>query len=211
MKFAQAEKIAAEKLAQIRPYCKRAEIAGSVRRRKEECGDIEIVCIPRIITDKVEGDLFSLQADRNLLYEWATEKSGINWIKPGTPEIIPWQPKPHGKYWRALLPENIKLDLFLVTPPAQWGVLFTLRTGNRFFSHWLVTSENRKAYSEESKKFYRGALPYFAEVKDGVLKENGLMKSTPEEIDFLKYCGVGFVEPRDRNELFVDNFLRRKI
>ena len=37
-----AEKIVAE----LQPYCSRIEIAGSIRRKRPECHDIDIVCIP---------------------------------------------------------------------------------------------------------------------------------------------------------------------
>jgi DNA polymerase/3'-5' exonuclease PolX len=39
----------------LAPHCDRIEIAGSIRRQKADVGDIEIVAIPKTVTD---GDLF---------------------------------------------------------------------------------------------------------------------------------------------------------
>jgi len=45
MKLEEAKKIAEKYLNLLKPYCLRAEIAGSIRREKPEVKDIEIVCI----------------------------------------------------------------------------------------------------------------------------------------------------------------------
>ena len=41
-----AERIAAAIVADLAPFCDRIQVAGSVRRRKEFVGDIELVAIP---------------------------------------------------------------------------------------------------------------------------------------------------------------------
>ena len=43
--------IAESIVEQLRPNCKRVEIAGSIRRTNQTVGDIEIVAIPKIIPD----------------------------------------------------------------------------------------------------------------------------------------------------------------
>ena len=54
--------IAVAVLSQLAPYCERAEIAGSVRRRKSECNDIEIVIIPRSKDLQALADTITLLA-----------------------------------------------------------------------------------------------------------------------------------------------------
>jgi hypothetical protein len=91
---------------------------------------------------------------------------------------------------------GIAVDLFLVLPPAQWGVQAVIRTGPAEFSHWMVT-----------KKSKGGALPDGYIVEDGVVGKRvfslkgevrGNAISMPEEIDFLNFCGLGWIEPKDR-------------
>jgi len=47
MKLQQAETIAKNFLSEIKEFCERIEIAGSIRRKKPEVNDIDIVLIPR--------------------------------------------------------------------------------------------------------------------------------------------------------------------
>jgi DNA polymerase/3'-5' exonuclease PolX len=47
MKLQQAETISKNFLSEIKEFCERIEIAGSIRRRKPEVNDIDIVLIPR--------------------------------------------------------------------------------------------------------------------------------------------------------------------
>ncbi len=48
--------------------CERWEVAGSVRRRKTDVGDIDLVCIPKFGDVPVEGDLFGSSKRMNLLW-----------------------------------------------------------------------------------------------------------------------------------------------
>ncbi len=46
MELAQAQKIAAEVVKRLSPYCKKIEVAGSIRRRKPWVKDIDLVLVP---------------------------------------------------------------------------------------------------------------------------------------------------------------------
>jgi DNA polymerase/3'-5' exonuclease PolX len=46
MELAQAQKVAAEVVKRLTPYCKKIEVAGSIRRRKPFVKDIDLVLIP---------------------------------------------------------------------------------------------------------------------------------------------------------------------
>ncbi|GAG03807.1 unnamed protein product, partial [marine sediment metagenome] len=48
MRLTEATKIAEEIKSWLSPYCQTIEIVGSVRRRKAEVGDVELLCIPLI-------------------------------------------------------------------------------------------------------------------------------------------------------------------
>ena len=47
MNLQQAQQIAERIKSELAPHCDRIEIAGSIRRKKPEVKDIEIVCIPK--------------------------------------------------------------------------------------------------------------------------------------------------------------------
>ena len=46
MQYKQAKEIADNIVLMLSPFCDRIEIAGSIRRKKELIGDVEIVAIP---------------------------------------------------------------------------------------------------------------------------------------------------------------------
>lgn len=111
MKLSEAQQIAQKVLEQLKPYCEKCEIAGSIRRQKPEVKDIEIVCIPKP-------------------YETGLFESGIATI------VNQWQ-KVKGelpcKYTQRILPEGIKLDLFFAEP-GNFGAIYLIRTGDWEFS-----------------------------------------------------------------------------
>lgn len=108
----EAERIANEVRQHISPTMDRVEVAGSIRRRKEIVGDIEICGIP---------------ADREKLIKLLSDLG--QHIKPGVPGAIPWTPKVEAKYLRVRLDQGMNLDVFLATPE-NWGGLFMMRTGS---------------------------------------------------------------------------------
>lgn len=162
----EAERIARKYTDMLTPYCERIEIAGSIRRRKAEVGDIEVVVVPLTTTD-----LFgSPNGYRDpVLPGIPTNKNGL-------------------RYKQYCLPEGIHLDLFVVLPPAQWGVIFALRTGGAEFSRKLVTA-----------KRYGGFLPSSYIIRDGaVRRRTGEVVPTPEEGDFFALLGLDLIPPQER-------------
>jgi len=121
MKLDQAIEIAERIRAELAPFCERVEIAGSIRRRKPEIGDIEIVAIPRMV------------------------ESGFLWSNPeihlgfciAVARYQAVKGKPTGKYTQRLLPGGIKLDLFMARQE-NWGLIFAIRTGSAKFAHRVV-------------------------------------------------------------------------
>jgi len=182
-------KIVAERLAELmRPYCVRIEIAGSVRRSCPEVKDVELVAVPRWEERPTAApSLFAAEAERaNLLHEWATGDAagaGVRWIKPGAPNVVDWGPKPEGKYWRALVEDSIKLDLFLAAPE-NYGLILAIRTGSAEFSQGLMT-------------YAKHRTPYH--VEGGYLRRReGALLETPEERDVFKALKLDYVEPGER-------------
>lgn len=189
MKFTDAFNIADRLRSEVIPFCKRVEIAGSIRRRREEIGDIELVAVPLLKEEETTEGLFPEQVRVNMLYRWA-KRSGVTWIKPGTSRIVPWQVKPDGKYWRGLLPAGIKLDLF-IADPTNFGLIFAIRTGSAEFTTALVTRAKEVG------------LPSV----DGYLTRGGERVVTPEETDVFELLGLEWTDPARRHSF---NSLLRK-
>jgi DNA polymerase/3'-5' exonuclease PolX len=115
--------IAERTRAALAPYCRRIEIAGSVRRGKPEVKDIELVAMPNTVPTGLFGD--ELVTDPGfcaVVNQWPAVK--------GTPE---------GKYAQRRLPEGIVLDLFMADSD-NWGLIFAMRTGSATFSHHVLAA-----------------------------------------------------------------------
>lgn len=108
MNYADALDIAQSLVAKLCPLCDRIEIAGSIRRRKPVVGDIDLVLIPRSVTQLV-SDLWTH-------YGKKPEKCGE--------KIIVME-----HYQAACAPcREIQVDLYLATPKT-WATLLLIRTG----------------------------------------------------------------------------------
>jgi DNA polymerase/3'-5' exonuclease PolX len=130
MDYLSALKIAQKYKSLLAPHCERIEIAGSIRRKKQIVGDIEIVCIPSP-------------------YEIGLFESGIAKVVNGLTKIKGELPC---KYTQRLLPEDIKLDLFFAEK-GNWGLIYAIRTGSAEYSHEVLASTwSKKGY--ESKNGY---------------------------------------------------------
>ena len=155
----------------LEPFCQRIEIAGSVRRLKPDVGDIELCAIPQMVPgNNMFGDPISALA------EFDYDQMG-HVIKGGQ------------RYVQIALHQGINLDLFIVLPPASWGVIYTLRTGPADFSQKCVTQRKKG-----------GLLPSFLRVKDGTVQDatTGEIIPTPEEEDFFKVLKLNWISPDKR-------------
>ena len=193
-------RIAAEAAKQIctamLPHCHRVAVAGSLRRRKDTVGDIEIVAIPKWATEIDPTDLFAeTSIDINLLYrDWASSTNLVKWIKPGA-VMTEWAVKPEGRYWRGLLNDfassegsECKVDIFLTTTE-RWGVRYLLSTGSAEFNAEIVTHARRVGYV-----FDEGCLWQVGWKAEG---ERVLIK-TPDEATVFHELGLEFVPPHLR-------------
>jgi DNA polymerase/3'-5' exonuclease PolX len=187
-------------LSAMKPDCEHIEVAGSLRRGCQDVKDIEICAIPRFEGNGLFADIGTRT---NLLHKWAlaAEARGeLQWIKPGTNEIEKWRPKEDGKYWRALiLPQRIKLDLFLASPD-NYGLIFTIRTGHKDFSAALLGYAKRFTPYQTERSYYEDRPELKGKPEGGYLVERatGRRVATPSERGLFDLLQVQWVEPRDR-------------
>ena len=184
MNYELALKNATEIVELLSPFCNRIEIAGGVRRHKENPHDIEIVCIPRVTKTTVQVGLVGDQqfVDENRLDQCIKDCLGSGIFELGDLDKA-GKKAPSGPRYYRLKYNGQKVDIFTVLPPAQWGVIFLIRTGNSDFSHWFV-----QAGWKDGKR-----------VIDGQIVQNGKALSTPEEKDAFEAMGLQWVDPIQRN------------
>lgn len=175
MELAQAQRVADEWKEILDHACQKIEIAGSIRRKKAEVKDIEIVAIPEPgITMFEDLDWDNTHIDSCLSLFVNLDKIKI--VKNGS-KMKQFFDKKH----------DINVDLFLVTPPAQWGAIYTIRTGPADFSKWLMTS-----------KRHGGAMPGYLKQKDGALWNGKTIVETPTEESYFEALGIDWIKPENR-------------
>lgn len=183
-----ATTIADSVLKHIMPSLDRGVVAGSIRRRKDIVGDIEIV---------------ATSENREVLVKLLSEVG--QHIKPGVPGTVPWTSKLDAKYFRVRLNEGMNLDLFMASPE-NWGGLLLMRTGsgvgldgNSFngftpgiFSRWKKLSGGGRMTN---------CMPTMP---------TGEQLWVPEEQDFFDLLEMDFVPPEERiSKNVIKNFIKK--
>lgn len=180
--LAQAEQLAAELAIYLQPSCERIQIAGSIRRRREDVKDIEIVAVPKLwpiknlLGDQV-GETDALELTCHQLVD-----TGVLSRRTDSPA---WGPR-----YKRLVFQSVPVDLFIVTPPAQWGVILAIRTGPGEFSKALVT-----------KRRFGGLLPDKYKVADGAIRYNlseMIVPNVETEEELFRLLGLPWLEPEQR-------------
>jgi hypothetical protein len=215
MKYKDALSAAHWMINYLRPSCLGASsheqgisIAGSLRRGVEkDYSEIDLVMIPdltvlpfprpefgrpvpKVYPTKLDKLLGELQEAGRLYFEAnGPRATRFNIHGEGFPEI--------------------KFDLYIVRPPATWGVQLLIRTGPEDFGHWIVTRRSGSAHSNKFGRVRGGALPDGYRVQAGAVwegeekeKESELLQKTPIGFDteesFLSWLGLDWLEPGDR-------------
>lgn len=183
--LARAAEWADDFAAHIARVCERVIVAGSIRRRKPEVGDVEIVCAPRIERIPTPGDLFTGPGvvERDLLLE------ELDRLVADGALVVGSRQGPRFRQYRIPPLDSAQLDLFIVRPPAQWGAILAIRTGPADYSQWLMQQARRAGLVQ-----VQGHLEL-----DGVV-EPGAERTiaTPDEESFFDALGVRWVPPELR-------------
>lgn len=169
-----AEKIVEE----LRPFCERIEIAGSLRRKKETVGDIEILFIPRM--EDRQMDMFStepMDLAHEELNRWLA--TGIVSKREGEKGTTSWGPKNK----LAQHPSGIGIDFFSTTAE-NWWVSLVIRTGGK----------------ETNLSLTNGAIALNMHLNaygSGFTKLGKVIPCHSEE-DVFRLAGVRYREPEER-------------
>lgn len=200
MLLGNADKIAAHLLEILSPGCERIEVAGSVRRRKPEVSDIDIVCVPRGIPSgqlRLDGRqeltcgawpaLEDLRRSGRLI---PVTPQGEHYTEDHVERL--WSPRQWHRPERSttltlwLVKPRVRVEIHRVTAE-QWGCAMVIRTGNSDFARWLVST---------------AAVGQGLAMRDLRLWHAGDQAAppidTPEEQDVFAATGVPWIEPPAR-------------
>jgi DNA polymerase/3'-5' exonuclease PolX len=183
--LADAEVLAQELLALLAPACVQLTIAGSIRRRKPDIGDIELLAEPLLAT---QTDLFGEVSGppRSLLDARIERLYADDVLVPrpvGAQHQVRWGPRLKCARFR-----GVPCDLFIVREPACWPVLLAIRTGPAEFSKRLVT-QRRKG----------GWLPDYLVVRDGAIwHQDGTPVPLATEAELFALLGQPWIPPEAR-------------
>jgi DNA polymerase/3'-5' exonuclease PolX len=193
MTYEKARKLAIEAGERLKPYCEIIKIAGSVRRRKYDIKDIELICIPHkaVLTS---SDLFGQSTTQTIISDgYITEVKRLGSILNG---------QFGGRYMRVKFRDTF-IDIF--TPQAyDFWRQYVIRTGSAAYIHsyiasawlkkgWCGTDEGLRRISDcRSELVAGGKRKWYVE------KEGELPPVWESEADFYKWLGVDLIDPRQR-------------
>ena len=125
MELEKAREIAEELKEMLEGSCERIEIKGSIRRRKPEVSDIELLAIPKYVggVDQLDRELGALVCQRIL---------GLRRNKRG---FTAYGPK---NKLMVHIPSGIGVDIFS-TDDECWAVASVLRTGGKITNQRIAT------------------------------------------------------------------------
>lgn len=172
--------VAVELARLLEAACDRLAIAGSLRRRKDDIGDLEYVAIPKMIVnpdsptgEKVNALWWLLDT---LVEEGAIEKALI--VNKNGDARPRW-----GAKYRTVKFRDMQCDIFTAMPH-NWDYIYWLRTGPGDANQAVMTLNKRY-----NAPFVLSAGEVFAD---------GLKLNVAEEEDWFKLLGINVIAPASR-------------
>jgi DNA polymerase/3'-5' exonuclease PolX len=167
MKYERAERCSLALLQWLAPHCERIMVAGSIRRGRAHCSDIDLVVVPKQIEDRnIFGDVDRrrnatwLEIDRRCSVDkWRVERAGA--------DIVTFHAK------------DVQVDLFWSTEDL-WGTILLCRTGSKEHNMWLANyAKSRGGKWHPSVGLYVGSCRY-SQTEECIYHALGLTFIKPE-------------------------------
>ena len=156
-------------------------VAGSIRRKVPQAGDIEFVVIPQFAERDVrqEGEMFAEMRVVNDVWHRLDGLVATGKVKRAT---YPDGRQRWGEKARGVEFNGFKIEIYSATPD-NWGNILAIRTGPDSYSKMLVTNMKRTGRKQ----------------KDGfAYDEHDHLQPCPEEEDFFSMCRVRWTDPTRR-------------
>lgn len=180
----EAEELAQSLVQLIGHRCRRIEVLGSIRRRKADVGDIEILYEP--LLEQIGEDLFGEPSFHNASFAFLNglKSEGVLMDRLD----INGRPAWGERYQRAVY-RGFALDLFACIAPNQWGIQKVIRTGDAEFSRAVVTSRLEGGLMPPGCRV--GSGHQFFDGREGKVE-------VPDEETFFRLLEIDFIEPERR-------------
>lgn len=168
-----ADRVATVIAAALQPYCERIEIAGSIRRRRQLVGDIDLVCVPG-------------KGGRTAILQRSLQ-SGGTLIKGGDQYAVIGLPGPQTVMLDLWFAHNGTAGGDLLTPndPPNFGVLLLCRTGSVEHNIWIAQTA-------------KAAGLHFNPHRGIERKPGGEVIASAEEREVFAALGMSWIEPERR-------------
>lgn len=192
MELKTAEKIAVALCYRLQPYCDHLNIAGSIRRKKKEVKDIEIICVPKNETVK---DMFGGNSGEIISPGFVNIVNQFGVIIKGNA---------FGKMMQIELPENIMLDLF-ITKEFDYYQQYAIRTGSADYAKNVIAAGwKKKGWCGTDKGLRKISDCVEMKGADGkskwrcIARDPELPPVWHDEKEFFKWLGVIYEKPMHR-------------
>lgn len=188
-KYPRAEAVAVAKALcdVLKPHCERLIVAGSLRRRRAEVGDVEILYIPKLRSVEVpSADLFApprtaLVDEVDAQLDWLLE-NGVIRQRKNVNGSVTWGEKNK----LAVHSSGIPVDYFAATE-ASWFNYLVCRTGGAELNTRIAALAKRKGW--QWNPYQSGFTKVIS------IEEHFNVKS---ERDVFEFVGLRYLEPWER-------------
>jgi DNA polymerase/3'-5' exonuclease PolX len=185
---ADALRVARACVAALRPACSELIIAGSLRRRKAEVGDVEVLYIPRTIEVADPGDLFGKKIRANAvdLILSALVDEGLLLKRQNKDGHFAWGDQNKLALHKA---SGIPIDFFAATPENWWNLL-VCRTGGAESNKQICAAAIDRGWKWNPYKegFSRGGPMAGEKTVHRILSER----------EVFEFVGLDYLEPWER-------------
>ena len=170
-------------IRELAPACEVISVGGSYRREKPLVGDLEIVFVPKVISEP-DGLFDSIRVS-------LADKMIESWLATGvikkrlaaTSRFSSWGPlNKHAHH----VVSGIGVDFFAEPDIRDWGRTLAVRTGPAEFNVRLMATAPRHGLNAHA---YGPALDRIG---------NGERVFAATEREFIELCGLPYQEPKDR-------------
>lgn len=178
--YSVAHNVATELIGELARSCERIEIAGSLRRRRSQVHDIDIVAIPKF--EKVTDDtmLFGEPMDKNLLDDKLAEL-----CMNGQLFVLANGPKVKRFFVDTPALRRLSIDIY-IADRSTWPTLLLIRTGSK----------------EHNIRLAQRAIAKHRQLKadgSGLMTPDGTLLKVESEEDIFRHLDLAYIPPEGRN------------